>query len=594
VVPMGVHLPGKLKWHGNPVRPCGPSGCKSLEQGPSFARIPTGILIPMIVILSATTLFEYFQENVFGTTTADVILSILLALFVTLMGCFFLSIVLKWLLFGRVQPGIELEEGMCLILVSDLVTRFKSIADMVLMSVYNHTPLINLILYLYGGKMAISAHAAAILYDPLEADLIQVADNVEISVTRFQCCEISYNGCTVTRRFGPIAIGRNAEIGFQVCLEANSLVEEGASVGFITRVPAHTAIRKNTVLYGNPGVTMKKRNMEQRDTIISLTMIDWIMRNTFNVAFRLVVLCAIVVVSGVGAWQLSKLILPDLNDWVYNMAGEQRKDYRDVQAFNATICLVVMVSLFGLISFMASVVFKWLIMGCFTKQSVQRYDLYVQLYHSYTVLTATFNGLILSAASGTWLSRLVYKAYGANVNICGKAIIWGTCLDQDLIFIGDKSVIGEDTGICGHNYEHAGLKFAPTVVAQHCTIYCNSLLMAGDTMRDFSTLASKSKPFGANDPCESDTMNVGCPARWATFVDTAQDSDYHCNIAAITEGVEDVTPRPSSGSVDGMNTTLLGGVRATSNTASTGRSKRENPARSGGNATADQGYERLL
>jgi len=70
VVPMGVHLPGKLKWHGNPVRPCGPSGCKSLEQGPSFARIPTGILIPMIVILSATTLFEYFQENVFGTTTA--------------------------------------------------------------------------------------------------------------------------------------------------------------------------------------------------------------------------------------------------------------------------------------------------------------------------------------------------------------------------------------------------------------------------------------------------------------------------------------------------------------------------------------------
>ena len=33
------------------------------------------------------------------------------------------------------------------------------------------------------------------------------------------------------------------------------------------------------------------------------------------------------------------------------------------------------------------------------------------------------------------------------------------------MFIGDKSVIGEDTGICGHNYEHAGLKFAPTVVS---------------------------------------------------------------------------------------------------------------------------------
>jgi hypothetical protein len=228
-------------------------------------------------------------------------------------------------------------------------------------------------------------------------------------------------------------------------------------------------------------------------------------------------------------------------------------------------------------------------MGCFTKRSVQRYDLFVQLYHTYTVLTAAFNGMVLNTAAGTWVARALYKMYGANVKLCGNAIIWGSMLDQDNIFIEDNSVVGDGVGICGHNYEHAGLKFAPTTVAANCTLYPLALMMAGDSMQDYSTLASKSKPFGPNDPCESETMNVGCPARWATLVDTVQDSEYHSKISSLRPGAGGVHHDSDGG--DSMEASLLGG--SSTQVSPTKRERTSpSPQRSGGGRFGGNGEQR--
>ena len=57
-------------------------------------------------------------------------------------------------------------------------------------------------------------------------------------------------------------------------------------------------------------------------------------------------------------------------------------------------------------------------------------------------------------------------------------------------------------------------------------------------MQDNSSLGTRSKPFGPNDPCESDTHNIGCPARWADLVGSEGESEYHEAVAGL---VRDVT-----------------------------------------------------
>ena len=55
---------------------------------------------------------------------------------------------------------------------------------------------------------------------------MDIEDNVEISAMRMQCCEVRYDGATVSRQFGPITVKRNAELGFHVVIESNVIIEE--------------------------------------------------------------------------------------------------------------------------------------------------------------------------------------------------------------------------------------------------------------------------------------------------------------------------------------------------------------------------------
>lgn len=198
---------------------------------------------------------------------------------------------------------------------------------------------------------------------------------------------------------------------------------------------------------------------------------------------------------------------------------------------------------FVLVAQFLTVAFKWVVMGRFQEQSIQRYDLLVQLYHSYTTLTAQFNGMVLAGGTGTWWARFIFIMYGADIPLWYGPILWGTCLDQDLVTVEAGACVGDGCGICGHNYEHAGLKFKYTRVKAGATMYPSALLMAGDTMEPGSVIGSRSKPFGSSDPCEEKTVNIGCPCNWASFVDRAQDSEYLC----VLGGYEDAEREPEVG-----------------------------------------------
>ena len=71
---------------------------------------------------------------------------------------------------------------------------------------------------------------------------------------------------------------RNAEVGFYAMLESHTVMEQGSSLGFISHLPAGTAVEADKVFYGNPGIVMRKRGMESRDQVISLTGFDWLIR----------------------------------------------------------------------------------------------------------------------------------------------------------------------------------------------------------------------------------------------------------------------------------------------------------------------------
>jgi len=477
--------------------------------------------------LATLSLFLELKGSwVWGTEAASWVINLMIASISIEFGCLFLSIFFKWILIGKSTHGMVIQDSIWYSFTMDLVLRFREIADVILMVVYFHTPLMNVVLFLYGGRMAFSSHAASLVFNPLEADMITVDENVEISAMRLQATSVTYDGVTCTHKYGSIAIHRNAEVGFLVVIEADTIVEEGASVGFITRVPNGTIVRKNTVLYGNPGVTMKKKGMESRDVTITLSKTDWIIRNIFNVSFRFFSLIAVTLLSALVAYVCTITLDPDISDLVNSLTGEDRKNYSDSTALYLTLLLQFMIVIFGISAILITVLFKWLVMGKFVVFQVQRYDLFVQLYHSYTIVSHNFNNLVSGGANGTWFMRLLYILYGADIKLFNRTILWGTMLDQDLISMGDDVVTNDSAGMCGHNYEHAGLKWKNTRVGDHCTLYHNSLMMAGDTMLENSVLGTKSKCFGSNDPCEVGSLNVGCPARWATAVEKGE-SKYH-------------------------------------------------------------------
>jgi len=140
------------------------------------------------------------------------------------------------------------------------------------------------------------------------------------------------------------------------------------------------------------------------------------------------------------------VIYPDLNarftqfytddcktDWWGNKYSCNDTHDQVNSAMELTAIIILIVGMFSFFGVLSMALMKWILIGRFRARNMQRYDLFVQFYHTYSVVTAAMNGTVLAAGSGTWLARLVYWVYGCQIRLCGNSVIWGTMLDQDLI-----------------------------------------------------------------------------------------------------------------------------------------------------------------
>lgn len=222
---------------------------------------------------------------------------------------------------------------------------------------------------------------------------------------------------------------------------------------------------------------------------------------------------------------LSQDFFSAINWTVYNDSQEHYL----AAAIKFTFKYLIFMAGFGATVCVAVIIVKWLTVCKFRQGSIRRYDLFVQIYQTYVMLSGMFLAYVWGVfASGTVWARLFYKLLGANISLSGGSHIMLCGYDHDLLEIGDGVVINEACGIMGHAYEHGCLLHKSVSLGANSCVYPTALVMAGDVVGEEATLGCMSKTFGTT-PVPAGSMSMGCPAKAARVLEIAADDEAGCN-----------------------------------------------------------------
>ena len=183
---MGTTYPGHRRWRGNPCIPSGASGHKQEERSCDYILCLNSISLPYLIALCFLSLSKALSQAFISAEGSEVyiyVLPLFISLGITAILSQFLSILVKWMCFGTAQPGMILKETMSVKLTADFVSKTRNFSNGMLAILWAHSPLQNVLLMLYGGRMAASSHAATLIFDPMEADLISPTVTLTLTLT---------------------------------------------------------------------------------------------------------------------------------------------------------------------------------------------------------------------------------------------------------------------------------------------------------------------------------------------------------------------------------------------------------------------------
>ena len=176
---------------------------------------------------------------------------------------------------------------------------------------------------------------------------------------------------------------------------------------------------------------------------------------------------------------------------IYYLKNMYFSGTQSIETFVSTIVLILIgLSLIGLIAlplaFFLPVVMKWLIIG---RYKPGRYPLWGSYYFRWW-LARRLHG-ISSVFVGTPLMPIYLRLMGAKV---GKDCFIGTNNIQifDLISIGDRTSIGQDTQLLGYTIEDGYLVLGNIDIGKECYVGTHSVLSPGSKMGNGSILLEQS------------------------------------------------------------------------------------------------------
>eukprot|EP00050_Salpingoeca_kvevrii_P016229 m.53573 g.53573 ORF g.53573 m.53573 type:complete len:1500 (+) comp6776_c0_seq1:136-4635(+) len=379
-----------------------------------------------------------------------------------------LAILFKWLLLGRVRPGV-VTPSLWTDLCSFIVANHQRVVFLLLVRWFDETEFVWLWLRAYGFQIGSGVQCVASYVFPAErADLISIGSHSFISNCHFVVDDDRRSDGRVERT--RITLARGVEIGLHAVVGPNATMEEDSGLA------ATTELRHDTVRAGKIRLFLaesRKDIVAAEDALLDASNFQWV--------FSL--FCLVVhIVALIPAYEIAVHLLYDNpRDFFPVLTSGQAQVgpvNRNVAILLLAVSLLTVLVCFALImALLNRVMWRfWFTFGDFA-DVVPRL---ARFYGAYQGVTSVNMFFFTSVLYGTRWHNLYLSLLGSRVSpsaYVGSRLAF----EHPLLSIRSNAVVEEGVRVLGHMYARVrgGLIFDRTVVGANAVLERNSTLFAG-------------------------------------------------------------------------------------------------------------------
>jgi len=475
LLPSGMRLPAGETWEGSPARRTSEINLRKIVQPPArkmHERVAIVALYMMLICLIPLIAFIAFIPGISLLIRLNPVTEPLLYLSVLpLVGASFvviltaLVVLLKWILVGKVKPGMYPVHG----------------------GFYIRNWIVGQLLRISLDQIG-QLHATLYVASWYRALGMKIGKSVELSTACSTTPDLIYlqDGCTIADEASlgsphiergwmtpaPVRLGARTFIGNSAVVSSGVTVGDNSLIGVLSVAPKEESKRSNATWFGSPAVLFPRRESKA----------GFSDEKTYRPSTKLRMIR--------GCVELLRITLPPaasiiVASFVIN-AGMALLEKTGVLTTMLTLPMVFGVGS-GLMILIVALV-KWLVMGRYKPFVHPLWSNFVWRLEFVNALYEFFAApLLLETLQGTPFLPWYLRLMGAKI---GKACYIETTgfLEWDLVEMGDRVMINENAVIQTHLFEDRILKASRLRIGDDCRVGATSVVLYDSVMENGSTL----------------------------------------------------------------------------------------------------------
>ena len=396
-----------------------------------------------------------------------------------------ITVGLKWLLLGRVKPGVYPLWGWFYYRWW-LTQRLQK--NVYLGKHLAGSPLINLYYRLLGAKIGENCHIGTTqIFTP---DLITIGNNVSLGTD----CRL--NGYIIEDgwlKIGTISIGDDCNVGSRTVLGINSCMQDNSVLEDMSMIPDGGVIETGTYYLGSPArasVLPKNHSTRSTNKAEPATLVE---RTVFAILHYLGIVFVMLMYY--------LCILPSISLISYTY---DRQEYWGTMLLAIPAGAILFLSLY----YLCLIVCKKIIMD---KVKPGSYPLRSFYYLRHWIIEKMYDVDEISVMADTLYLPMFLRCLGAKL---GKGVEMGETphVIPDLVTIEEGGFVASSVALAWPFVHEGIITFAPVKIGKKGFAGNVSLLPGGKAIGDGSLLGSLSLPPENNDSARADTAWLGSPA----------------------------------------------------------------------------------
>ncbi len=479
-IPTGERVPDGEVWTGSPAVRRGPAEPRTGAPRPTRARriLITGALMVVAPFLPFAAVLP-IAPGLLGLIEVDwatkgysyMLLSPALAIVYVVLMCL-LTVVAKWLLLGRVKPGVYS-------IWSPFYVRYwfvKQLGELALDLLHP----IYATLYVRPWYLAlgakIGARAEVSTATSVVPDLIDIgeesfiADGVVFGAARAEPGAI---------RLSRTRIGRRSFIGNSGLLPTGADIGEGVLIGVLSKPPEDGALamETGTTWFGSPAIRLPHRQVVTKfDEGARFRPAKRLVATRLAIEFVRIILSLTVFVA---MFSVMLTIVGDLSDLPNG-------------ALWIALAFPFLYLGFAVGAGLFVLALKWVVMGRYKPVNAPLWSLFVWRTE---LVTSTYENLavplLLDALRGTPFLNIYLRLLGCKI---GKRVFTDTTdiTEYDLVSVGDDAALNENAGIQTHLFEDRVMKVSGIRIGKRTTVGTLAIALYDSVIEDDAQLGDLS------------------------------------------------------------------------------------------------------